>query len=327
MQFDYLYAPLIGGAYARGDTFNTAKPQTLSGALFDPKLYEVNVTEYLEDVEINNKGPLAVFSRVDTDLQNAIMTINAIVDIALYRHGQANGALVSDNRVKQLNGLAEEINNGTDNSWDGNVFTSYGTQARNGAIGGALNGNIFWLGDAAGNPGQLTYATLLNSYLNCRRGNIEPNLGLTNKAGYAFTLERMQVQQRFAQETDPIWGATGVRFQRAMILVDDYCPSLKFGVNDSALGNYLTSTFQTVAAPTANSGLPGTTTVTVGETFFWLNTEQHKFRISNSPLFGFGFKPFVYAANNTQVSGQVLAAVNDECISPWGQAQLFGFNS
>ena len=74
-RFTFLYAPMIGGAYARGDNFNINKRQTLAGAQFDPKLYEVSIPEYLEDLEVLNKGPLAVFSLIDTDLANAMHTI------------------------------------------------------------------------------------------------------------------------------------------------------------------------------------------------------------------------------------------------------------
>ena len=57
---------MIGNAYARGDNFNITKRQTLAGAVFDPKFYEVSIPEYLEDLEVLNKGPLAaVFSLID----------------------------------------------------------------------------------------------------------------------------------------------------------------------------------------------------------------------------------------------------------------------
>jgi len=46
MQTVFIYAPLIGGPYARGQNFNINKPQTLSGTEFDPKYYEVSVVAY-----------------------------------------------------------------------------------------------------------------------------------------------------------------------------------------------------------------------------------------------------------------------------------------
>jgi hypothetical protein len=330
MQFAHVYAPMYGGFYSRGQTFNTAKPQTISGALFDPKLVEVNITEYLEDVEINNKGPLAYFSLLEADFQTAMNTINGIVAVAIWRHGQASGTTISDNRTLAVNGLSEVINNGLDNSWDGNIFANYGTQARNGAIGTAFNGNVRWVGNSTGGVGMITYNTLLEQYQRCRRGNDEPDIGVTNKAAYAYCLERIQPQQRFGQERDPIWGASGIKFLNAFILADDYAPSQtsQFGVNDPVLGNYSTGTFTSASSGlTAASGLPTSQTITVGEVFFWLNTRKFLLRISNSPLFGFGFKPFIYSADNTRVSGQVLGALNLECIAPWSNVQIYGIGS
>ena len=155
-RFTFLYQPLIGGAYARGDNFNITKVQTLAGAVFDPKLYEVSVPEYLEDLEVLNKGPLAVFSLIDTDLANAMHTISAIIAVALQRHGQASASTVSDNRPKEINGWAEAINDGISNSWDGNVFPTYGTATRNGVIASALNSIPYWAGTAAGGTAPIT---------------------------------------------------------------------------------------------------------------------------------------------------------------------------
>ena len=39
MRFAFTYAPLIGGAYAQGETFNVTKPQTLTAAQFQPKFW------------------------------------------------------------------------------------------------------------------------------------------------------------------------------------------------------------------------------------------------------------------------------------------------
>jgi hypothetical protein len=335
LQWDYAYAPMIGGPYQIGETFNTNKPQTKTGAQLDMKQYEVNVTEFLEQLDMN-RGDFAVFSQIRTDLDLAVNTMNAIVNIALFRHGQAIGTNITDNRVKHLNGFSEIINNGTDNSWDGNVFSTYGGQTRGAAIGAALSGNIKWAGDQSGNPGQVSYPLLLETYTRASRGADlntigvdHPTLGVTTKAVYNFCLERMQTQQRFMQERDPIWGSMGFRIQDAMLLPDDYCPSQtsQYGVNDANLGNYSTGTFTSVASPTAYSNLPGNATITVGEVLFWLNTTKFKLRVSDSKLYGFGWKPFIMSADNTKVSGQILARINLEAFSPWAFGQVYGLGS
>jgi hypothetical protein len=78
---------------------------------------------------------------------------------------------------------------------------------------------------------------------------------------------------------------------------------------------------------TAYSGIPAVATLNVGETFFWVNTTKIKVRISDSKLYGFGWKPFIMSADNTKVSGQILARINLECFSPWAFLQAYGFGS
>lgn len=318
---------MIGGSYARGDNFNITKRQTLAGAVFDPKLYEVSVPEYLEDLEVLNKGPLAVFSLIDTDLANAMHTISAIVAIAMARHGQNSGGGVVGNRPKEINGWVEAMNDGVTNSWDGSTFSTYGTATRNGVVGSALNSVPYWVGTQGGATAPVTYQVLEETYQDASIGREEPNLGVSNKAVYAYIKERIQPQQRFAQERDPYFGVSGMKMNSAMIMKDDYFPSTKYGKNDPDLGNYLAGTFTSSGAPASGSNMPATTSLTVGEVFNWYNTKKWLLRISNSSLFGFGFTGFKPAQDNTRVVGQILAALNLECLAPRLQKTLFGIGS
>lgn len=327
MQNNFIYRPLIGGAYARGDNFNITKQQTLSATIFDPKYYEVSVPEFLEDLEVLNKGGLAVASLVEIDLKNAMNTMNAILAVAEARHGQPAGGGIVGNRPKHMNGWIEAINNGVDPGWEGSIFTSYGTQLRNGAVGSALNGNIFWAGDANGNTGQLTYSKMEEFYQTCSIGREEPDLICGNKAAYAYMKERLEARQRFMQEADPYWGVRSFRFNNAMVLKDDYSPSLKYGQNDPDIGNWLTSTIAIGANPTAASNLPANTTVTVGEVLVFLNTKKVLLRVADSREFGFGFSGFLRAQDNTRVVGQEKAALNLQFLSCRLHGQMYGIGS
>lgn len=322
----FLYKPMIGGAYEQGDNFNITKRQTLAGTLFRPKTYAVSVPEFLEDLEIFNKGPHAVFKLIDIDLRNAMQTISAIIAVDLARHGQAATTGVATTRTKNINGWVEAMNDGVTPGWDGDYFTSYGTQARNGSISNKLNSVPYWNGDQAGNAGPITYNTLEETYQDASRGREEPDLGVTNKAAYAYLKERLQAQQRFSQERDPYFGVSGLKFNSALIMKDDYFPSLVYGQNDPDIGNWLTSSFTSPSSPGATSNMPGSTALTVGEVFAWFNTSKWRFRVSDSKEFGFGFSGFVPAQDNTRVVGQVKAAVNLECLAPWAQKQIFGIN-
>jgi hypothetical protein len=110
-----------------------------------------------------------------------------------------------------------------------------------------------------------------------------------------------------------------------MILKDDYFPSLKYGVNQAGIGNYLTSTIAYVAPATVTGGFPTTNqTLTVGEVFVWFNTSKFMWRMSSDPEYGLGFSGFVPAQDNTRVVGQVKFAGNMECVAPRLNAQIYG---
>jgi hypothetical protein len=319
MQTVFIYAPLIGGPYQRGGNFNINKPQTLSGTEFNPCYYEVSVVEYKEDIQVLNKGDLSVFRLIDIDMQNGVQTISAILAVELALNGQTAGRSGLD-----LNGWTEAINDGIVPSWDANTYTSYGTQARNAAIAKTLNGNVIWAGNTDGTTAPITYQLLEEAYQTASVGRDEPDLGVTNKQAYAGIKERMQVQQRFAQERDPYWGAYGMRMNNAMILKDDYFPSLKYGQNQAGIGNWLTSTVTSPSSSTNPGNFPNGGTLTVGEVFNWFNTRKFLLRMADDPEYGMGFSGFVPAQDNTRVVGQIKCAINLECIAPRLNAQIYG---
>ena len=133
----FLYNPLNAGAYAKGiGGFNLTKPQTLGSTVFDPRYYVCMIIEYLEDISVLNTGDLAVFSLLETDMANAYQTISAVMALDIQQNGQIAP------RTININGWVEAINDGFVPSWDGNVYTTYGTALRNGNVRKALNGNV-----------------------------------------------------------------------------------------------------------------------------------------------------------------------------------------
>jgi hypothetical protein len=320
----FLYAPMIGGAYAKGAQFNITKRQTLAGTIFDPKYYEVSVPEFKEDIQVLNKGALAVFSLIETDLRNAINTISAITAVDMSQHGQASGTGIIGNRPNNMNGWIEAINDGITPGWEGSLFTSYGTQPRNGVVGSAINSVPYWVGTQLGASAPITYQILEELYQTASIGREEPDLIVSNKAVYAFIKERIQPQQRFGQERDPYFGVSGMKMNSAMILKDDYFPSTKFGKNDPDLGNYLAGTYTSPGTVGTGSNMPTSQTLTVGEVLCMFNTRKWLFRISDDPEYGGGFSGFVPAQDNTKVVGQTKLACNLECVAPRMQIQAFG---
>lgn len=305
IQENFLYLPMIGGAYAKGvGGFNISKRQTFAGLLFVPKYYEVSVPEYLEEVEIEVNGPTAVLSMVKTDMGNAALTMSAILAVDLYHGGQNLGG---SDRTLHINGLAEALSDGTNASWDGQTYASYGQQLR-ASVGAALKTPT---GIIASNvAGAITYRVLEHTYQPCVIGKEHPVIGVTTNTCMGYIGENFAPHQK-VDTVEPTIGYVGYKFKMATLVESQYAPGA-YGVNDPDIGNYYASS---------------------GETFWWLNPGPEgedayiKLRISQSPRFQFGFTGFKPAQDNTVVVGQILAALNMTCRAPRLQRALFGITA
>jgi hypothetical protein len=335
MQQTFLYAPLITNSYGLGAQFNLEKVQTIAGTRFDPKYYVSIYPEYMENIDVLNVGPNAVFSLLNLNMANMMNSICADVAIAMSLHGQPTGSGIVGNRPYDINGWPEAINDGITPGWDGSIFTSYGGQARNGAIGSTFNSIPRYCGDSTtttGNvsaAGALTYSVLEEGYWDASIGRERPDLGVTTKRAFAYIKEKIQPLQRgeLATKQDAIWGVSGVAMNDAIIFPDDYFPSLAYGANGS-LGNYLTSTFTVPSGVSSKSNLPAAgATATVGEVFVWFNTSKIQFRLSTSPRYQFGLWGFYPAADSTKVVARTHAAVNLVFTSARHQKQFYGIGA
>lgn len=301
IQENYLYKPMAGGAYKKGGQFSIAKRQVASGMLFTPRYYDVNITEYLEDLEVEQVGPHAMFSRVKLDMSTAALTMSSILEIAMFHHGQVIGA---DDRSAELNGLEEAFTNGTDATWTGTVFPSYGTQTR-ADVAPALNSPTGLIAASAGPS--LMFRVLEHSFMSCVIGNERPRAGFTTNRAMGCIAENFSPQQKI-DVMDPEINWPGFKFNTATIMASQYCPG-QDGVNDADLGNYYNAT----------------------ETFWWFNPGPQgddayiRFFIAQSPKFAFGFTGFKGARDDNMVAGQILFAGNLTVRSPRLSRALYGF--
>lgn len=288
VQENFIYRPMIGGSYGVGSAFDITRRRTADGATFNLKHHEVNVTEFKEEIQIYNVGPEKVYSMIESDLQNAALTMSAILAIELYNNGQDAG------RTEKINGFAEAIADGSTNSWNGTSYTSYGNVTRS-AVNSALNAKVTNVN------GAITYKTLEETYNGRVLGAIEPNLIVTTNLGMSYIKQKFHPQYRVTVQ-DPKIGFTGIQFNKATILQSQYCPGTA-GVNDADLGNYNAS---------------------AGEVLFMLVTDYLRMWVTSDPEFGFGFSGFKWAQDNTIVAGQYFASVNVTCQAPRLMAQLYG---
>jgi hypothetical protein len=327
MQTPFQYDRVVGGAIAPGSDVTVTQKQIIAATLFQPK-------EYIEQVPLNlfrtnviqGSGPAVKVKEVDAYMTNAVQSLNTDLAIDFYRHGQS---ISGSNRVININGVSEVCNDGVNPSWDGNVFTTYGGQTRNGVVGNTINGQSIWVGAQDGSTGQVTYKQMVESYLLAVQ---RPDIGLCNKAWYSFLLERQEPKQRADVETqDMSIGMSGLKMLDAMIFEDKVAPSLRFGtVLPSGLSttSIKTAAFTTPALSAAQrliSNFPSSTSVTPGEIFFWLRIKGWKFRPSADPEYNFNFTPPIRSQTNADLVVMFLkAALNVYTTSPRDNVQLVG---
>lgn len=286
VQENFLYAPQNGDWYSPGGQFNITKQQTLAGLQFTPRYLYVNVTENQEEVEVIIRSPRAIMSRVAADLGNAALTMSAKLAVALYRHGQNVGA---QNNATHINGLEEALTDGTNNTWSGVTFPSYGNQSR-GDVSPALNSPTGTISSPSV-AGSITYHLLEQSFQSCVIGSEMPVMGVTTPICMGYINESFQPLQRI-DTTEPTIGFPGIKFKTATIVQSNYCPGQGLTTQD----------VNTLGALKPSSG----------ETFWWLNPggegEDALIRLymSSSPKYQFGFTWFKVAQDSTMVAGQIL---------------------
>ena len=316
IQEGFTYDSLIGGAYLKGKEFDISEKQVEQACQFNVKFFEVNVTLSQEDIEVLNKGPLAVFNLIDSRMTNAFQTMGAFMAIAQYLNGQTAGYTAN------FNGLAEAINDNSTASWDNSTYATYGGITRGGQVGTALNST------PTNVNGAIQYTTLENTYGNAEFGNIQPNLGITTVKGYSYIKEKFQTQQRFNDTQDPAIGFNGLKFNSATLIKSRYCPGSYIAqTSPQTDANKTAVQYLTQSSNGAVTAYP-TLAVSSSETLFWLNARKpyFNFYISTSPMYAFGFTGFKPAQGNTKVAGQVLAGAAIT-FNPRYHQQIYGFTS
>lgn len=304
IQENYLYKPFKTGAYKKGAQFDITKRQVASGLLFTPRYYDTNVTEYLEDLEVEQTGPHAMFSRIKLDMATAALSLSQCLEVAMVHHGQA---LAGDDRSAEINGFEEALTDPTSTTYTGATFPSYGGQTRV-DVSPALNSPTGLIAMNAGPS--LMFRVLEHSFMSCVIGPERPRAGITTNRGMGFIAENFSPQQKI-DVMDPEINWPGFKFNTATIMASQLLPG-RDGQNNADLGNWLTS-------------------ATIGELFLWLNPGPQgddayiRLYIAQSPKFAGGFTGFKGARDDNMVAGQILIALNLTVRSPRLSRLMYGF--
>lgn len=326
MRTPFIYGRVHGGAHTPGGDVTIVQNQILAATSFQPKEYIEIVPLNLWEVNVINAGPNAKVRLADLFMSNAVQALNTDLGIDWYRHGQASSSTVSDNRAIYINGASEALNDGVNPSWDGNVFTTYGGQTRNGVVGNVLNSVPRYAGINAA-TGQMSYSRILEPYLDCVK---EPDIITSNKAAWAYMAERQEPKQGFVMESDLSVGVKGLRVMNAYWHIDKLCPSTKYGsILPSGLSNTTSvspANFTAPATVTSLSGMTNAWTIVPGEILFMFRVAGWKIRPVADEEFAFNFTPPIRTQQNPDLVVMFLkAGINFYTPSPRDNVHVFGF--
>lgn len=326
MRTPFIYGRVSGGAHTPGGDVVVTQKQILAATSFQPKEYIEIVPLNLWEVNVINAGPNAKVKLADLFMSNAVQALNTDLGIDWYRHGQASSATVTDNRAIFINGAAEALNDGVNPSWDGNVYSYYGGQIRNGVVGNVLNSVPRYAG-GNNETGQMSYSRILEPYLDCVK---PPDIIVSNKAAWAYMAERQEPKQGFVMQNDVTIGYEGLKVMQAFWHIDKLCPSTKYGsILPSGLSQTTSVTPSTFTAPVTVTSLSGMTsgwTIQPGEILFMFRVAGWRIRPVADEEFAFNFTPPIRTPTNPDLVVMFLkAGINFVCPSPRDNVHSFGF--
>ena len=332
MRENFIYGRPQGKALAPGSTVTVTRQQMVTGLKFYPKAYVswIPIDDWtLDDGSgtggVVNSGPSRIFDEYQVYIQLMTKTINTMVWMDNFRHGQPASSGVADNRIFNINGLDEALNNGIDPSPFGNIYSTYGSATRNGVIGAALNSTPLWLGQqnsgtsasalGTSGTGQIDVNALMVLWSMGEVTGGKMDLGLTNVFGFAAIAVALDAQRRDTnmKQHDIAWKS--LDFNGVEIYADPLAPSAQAGLfltlaptqgkagnnnlSDGAGSSTQTSTIVSpqytsaganVAISPTGSQFPSNSTCTVGECLYFLTTSDFKIRDTDKSGWNFGLR-------------------------------------
>ena len=365
----FLYGRPQGAGVNPGQTITVTRQQITDKL----KFYEKGYASWfpMDDWEMDdgsgqggviNSGPARICDIYAIFMESLVMQINTMLEMDAFRHGQQSSPTVSDNRYKVSNGLDEALNNGIDPSLYGNIYKSYGQQARNGAVGAAINVTPLYLGQqvttgtvaapATSGPGQINFGSLMQLWSQCKAVGGKPKLGITNVFGFKAIAIALDAYRRDISNTkhDIMWDA--LDFNGTQIYSDPLAPSAvaqyyiplatggasgNTSLVDGVGSNTTTITYTTpqfvnssgasVTTSPTNSGLPSNANIQPSEAIYFLTPETFKLRTTDRPAWNFGVRR-TSQWNNVSVDTIFMRlATNLYCVQPRQNAYAFGFTS
>lgn len=285
---------LLGAAYDAGEDFDLSEQKTDDQMQFMPRQLYSNVTTTLEMLEVYNVGEAAVARDVTGKIRNGYNSIGSWLAASLYLKSATAGY------GKLITGFAEAISDGSNASWDGQTYATYGGLTRS-SYNGALTSYRTTL---SGNP--IEYDDLTDAIQECSWGDgeLEANALITTPKGKNSIKKRFQVQQRLNESTAVI-GFRGISVENATIYASRYCPG-----QDVETAGKKSNRVVTKFLRTTTRGAVTTYPSVDNEAMFVGNIRKPNIHlhVSSAPRYQFGTTGWKLTANNTKISLQILFA-------------------
>jgi hypothetical protein len=346
--FDLLPAP--AGAYSPGtDTFNLQQLQLIDDMVFAPKFYDAEVVILATVTDVYNREPYQIVNVLKEKYGNASNSLDSKIAADLYNHGQASSATVATNRIKNLNGMLEGMNDGYTPGWTGDVFPLYGNQTRNGPLTKTvLNSVPFWGGNADGTAAPYSPQILNRTYHRCKQGKGEgkilggkPDYGFCSDYSYGCITDRVFSMQRMdvtaGEAKSPTIGLSGLKFNGAIVFPDSYVPGTQNAlyIQDQSVLPLVTtpSSFVIPSSSNTNQALNnfptagGGQTVVPAETFWWWRSDVWRFSYPRTGRYSFRPRGLQEAFDGDILADIVRAAIVMYTLVPSSNQLMYGLNS
>jgi len=316
--------------------------------VFAPKFYNAEVVILATAVDVYNVEPHRIVDILKEKYGNASASLDSKVAADVFVHGQAAATTVASNRIKNVNGFAEALNDGKTPAWTGDVFTTYGNQLRNGPLTGTvLNSIPFWGGNADGTAAPVSNQILNRVYNRCKQGKGEgkvlggkPDYGLCSDFLYGSVADRIFPMQRVDSEIkEPRIGLTGLKFNNGVIFPDSYCPGTQNAIyiQDATVLPTITTAAAGFAVP-ASSGTGGAgqqqfnnmpnsgVTAIPAETFWWMRSDTWRFSYPRTGRYAFRPRGLQEAFDGDILADIIRAAMVLYTLVPASNQSSYGYN-
>lgn len=218
------YAELNGGAFGRGQPFNTDYVTTDTAFAVDPKFYYVNITLYGSD-DVLARGPMQAVPFVGSKIANAAGKMAKLLATDMYLDGLGTGS-----STLSLDGL---------NAWfdNGSLFPTIAGVTRsdlgvsNGTNSQGANGYVASL--SAGFTLKAVELAMGSAWF----GREHVDLLVSDQNSWNWFFNKLQPQQRFNEESSDVAksGFRSFNFLGAQVVVDQYAPAgSMYGINSKA---------------------------------------------------------------------------------------------